>query len=121
MDPEVLASAGEGALTQLGVGGIFVILVLRLVLDFLKSREVADAKKSGCAFDADFQRRIKELYDWHALTDSDGVKVWYVRKSLDDAVLKLSESVESQTEILRELMRLQNETNTELVRLRERG
>lgn len=117
---EVL-TAGEGALMQLGVGGIFAMMVLRQVLDFLKSKEVTGSKKGGCIFEDEDRRRARELHQWHALTDSDGVKVWYVRKSLDDAVLKLSENVESQTEILRELMRLQNETNQELVRLRERG
>jgi hypothetical protein len=33
---------------------------------------------------------LKDLWDWHALADEEGVKVWYVRKSLGDAIDKIA-------------------------------
>lgn len=36
----------------------------------------------------------KDLWRWHSLTDDEGVKVWYVRKSLEDSIHKLVEVVE---------------------------
>lgn len=34
---------------------------------------------------------VKDLHVWHAKEDDEGVKVWYVRKSLEDAVVRLAE------------------------------
>ena len=33
---------------------------------------------------------IKELHEWHAREDDEGIKVWYVRKSLGDAIDKIA-------------------------------
>ncbi len=44
--------------------------------------------------------RIKDLYDWHNKEGDDGVKVWYVRKSLEEAIIKMAEATEKQTELI---------------------
>ena len=33
---------------------------------------------------------IKELHEWHSREDDEGIKVWYVRKSLGDAIDKIA-------------------------------
>ena len=33
---------------------------------------------------------IKELWIWHGKEDDEGIKVWYVRKSLGDAIDKIA-------------------------------
>jgi len=56
------------------------------------------------------KRQIDDLWDWHNQTDSDGVKIWYVRASLSKAIetlaestARLAESTQRQTELLREI------------------
>lgn len=37
---------------------------------------------------------LKDLHVWHAKEDEEGVKVWYVRKSLEDAVQRLADAID---------------------------
>jgi hypothetical protein len=80
-------------LLQVGVGGIFTILVLKEVFGFLYRYKGSNNK-------ANIEQRIggvhermwklDKLYDWHNTQDEDGVPVWYVRKSLEEAIKELS-------------------------------
>jgi len=45
----------------------------------------------------------EDLHKWHDREDADGVKVWYIRKSLITAIDKLAENIANQTELLREI------------------
>lgn len=54
--------------------------------------------------------KIDTLYEWHDKTDQDGVKVWYVRKSLEDSLSDTSKAMnilaknsEIQTKLLEEM------------------
>jgi hypothetical protein len=91
-------------LTQLGVGGIFALLIIREVLGFLsKRKERGNGNGNGngkpamtAAVQSDlFQllREInegtKELVRLHDVKDEDGVPVWYVRKSLERQIEQL--------------------------------
>jgi len=38
-------------------------------------------------------KQIQDLHEWHKKTDDDGVKVWYIRKSLQDSIAKLADSI----------------------------
>jgi len=44
--------------------------------------------------------KIQWLYEVHHKFDDDGVPIWYVRKSLEKVIVKLSESIEKQTQIM---------------------
>jgi len=88
----------ESVITQLGVGGIFVVLVLREVFSFLKTKPGPRDECRKCA------RQVQELYNMHNQKDGDGVYVWYVRRSLEDAIIKLTESIDQQTQTFRELV-----------------
>jgi hypothetical protein len=45
-------------------------------------------------------KQIEQLWNWHNKTDQDGVPVWYVRKSLEDVIYKLSENIEAQNRLV---------------------
>ena len=36
-----------------------------------------------------------DLHEWHDHSDADGVKVWYIRKSLEKAIFELSGAVDA--------------------------
>lgn len=80
-------------LRGLGVGAIVALLILKEVFAFLKGRGQNGAWK----------RQIADLWDWHNRTDSEGVKIWYVRQGLENAIVKLADNIERQTEILQKL------------------
>lgn len=93
-------------LTEIGIGGIFAILVLREVFNFLQK------KKTNGYNDVQFHRELgtkvneiksltKELHKWHSVTDMEGVPVWYVRKSLEKSIGELATNIKEQTDIIR--------------------
>jgi len=47
--------------------------------------------------------KVNVLHKWHDKTDEDGVPVWYVRRSLEDAIIKLGESIDNQTKVFTKL------------------
>lgn len=69
------------------VGIIFVDRTISL----LKSRGIDLQKLS---------KQIQELHDWHNVNDVEGVKIWYVRRSLEDAIVKLADNIEAETRLL---------------------
>lgn len=44
--------------------------------------------------------RIEDLYKWHDKEDDDGVKIWYVRRSLEHNIKKLPITLEKQRELM---------------------
>jgi hypothetical protein len=45
------------------------------------------------------ERMIGQLHEWHDQKDNDGVRVWYVRRSLEDAMNRLADSIEKQNDV----------------------
>ncbi len=76
------------------------MLILREVFGFLKEKVRA---QNNTAFDI-LAKQIQELHDWHAVTDEDGVKIWYLRRSLENAIEKLTSNLDIQTQLLREMV-----------------
>lgn len=52
-------------------------------------------------------RQIDDLHKWHAKEDDEGVKVWYVRRSLEETLKTLSDNIANQTQVLQEIHREQ--------------
>lgn len=50
------------------------------------------------------KKQIDELHEWHAREDDDGVKLWYVRRSLEVSVEKLANNIAAQTTLLSKLV-----------------
>lgn len=66
--------------------------------------EVHDASKK--IIDVDLKKlasQVDQLHAWHNKTDRDGVPVWYVRSSLEDAINRLVSAIEVQTKLLERL------------------
>ena len=51
--------------------------------------------------------QIRDLHHWHNKEDADGVKVWYIRQSLEQAIAKLGDTLERQTIVMEALARNQ--------------
>lgn len=78
---------------------------------------------------SDVEKKTHDLWDWHAVKDSDGVPLWYVRRSLEESILKLEASVGSlqlnmtevnislRTDLKDRLQEVNNERIAELKRL----
>lgn len=56
----------------------------------------------------------EEMYDWHNKSDQDGVKIWYVRQSLENALRDnakateaIARNIELQTRLLEEMIQTQ--------------
>ena len=52
-------------------------------------------------------------------TENNGVKIWYVRKSLEDAIVKLADNIAVQTEIMREMVASIKRTDEDVRHLKE--
>lgn len=99
---------------QLGVGGIFAILVIREVFTFLRSR--VDKSSDLDVVVRDVKIRVDELYRWHDVRDEDGTPIWYIRSSMTRSVEQLARSISEletavrrQAEVLDKLMGADNE------------
>lgn len=89
---------------------VFTLLVLFAVdktMGFLKSRGIDLVKMA---------QQIERLDEMHAKTDEDGVPVWYVRRSLEKAVIDLNEAIRHQTELLQALTQELKETRRDIIR-----
>ena len=79
----------DSDLASFGTLGLLAVLVGREIIRM--SNESA------------IHQQIRELHQWHAKTDQDGVPVWYVRQSFEEAIVRLADNIEKQTELLRYL------------------
>lgn len=92
-----LLEMAEGLVSLLGPGGAVAVLLTYMEW---KSRKAP----SGVTEDvirrvvgeemAVALRQIEDLHVWHDREDEDGVKVWYVRRSLERAIEGLTSAVE---------------------------
>lgn len=98
--------------TQLGVGGIFALLIIREVLGFLsKRKERGNGNGDGngkstmsATMQSDLFQLLREINEGtktlvrlHDVKDEDGVPVWYVRKSLERQIEQLVKGVDQLT------------------------
>jgi len=49
--------------------------------------------------------QVKELHKWHDVSDDDGIKVWYVRGSLEKAIHSLAANIATETQLLSKIDR----------------
>lgn len=83
----------ESTIAQLGVGGIFAILLIREVLNFVqKWRSTPENPKTSTHHNmAELQRQVAELHQW-----------LYVQRPFDDALQKIAQAIEIQAHTQRE-------------------
>lgn len=100
----------EQQLLQLGAGGLFALLVIREVFGFLKERVRCNSNVTI----EQMAKEVHEMHEWHAVTDEDGVKVWYIRRSLENTLDKLSHTLDAQTQLLKEMVLILKDTRNEM-------
>jgi len=93
---------------QLGVAGILILLFLKEMFAYLKTR---DAKKNALIASpkSDYDQghiietiddNVKWLRNIHNVKDKDGVPIWYFRSSLEELLKILADNSKTQTELL---------------------
>lgn len=80
--------------SQLAIIVVVVVVCVDKVINILRSRGI-DLHR--------ITRQIDELHKWHAVEDSEGVKIWYVRRNLVDALDKLAVNIELETKLLEKI------------------
>lgn len=66
-------------------------------------------------------RQIDELHEWHDKEDPvDGVKVWYVRRSLEKAIEQLANNLAQQTKVFQEFSMRERDVVNVLRRLEKK-
>jgi hypothetical protein len=73
--------------------------VLLIVAVLLVDRGVAHLKTQGMDLGLLCQQTA-DLHEWHDMRDSEGVMLWYVRRSLEEAIVKLADNIGEQTRVL---------------------
>ena len=63
------------------------------------------------------QAHLQRLFEMHNKTDADGVPIWYVRRSLEDAIKELTTSISQQTSLLASIQGREKETSLVLKEL----
>jgi hypothetical protein len=111
MEEAAAGNVGDLVL-QLGVGGVFALLVIRTVLDFLSKQREKKSNGNGnggisssavndmFAINRSILSFVEDLHKWHDVKDEDQVPVWYVRKSLERLIGELSKSVNRMTKAI---------------------
>ena len=92
----------ELPVSEFGVIAILVVILYKVITEIInKKKDNAVPKISDQCREC--YSKIKDLHLWHSKEDTDGVKVWYMRKSLEEAVISLSNNLEKQTQILSDI------------------
>jgi len=63
---------------------------------------------------------VEELYKWHNREDDDGVKIWYVRRSLEENMRKLPMSLDKQREVMEALLHMFDKIQTDIESLKKK-
>lgn len=83
---------------QLTLGGVVAVLVIREVLDFVRKRNNKKNNKN----DGEMRQQLHDLWAWHDVRDEDGTPVWYMKRSLEAAILNLVTEMSTLNVLMRE-------------------
>lgn len=110
----------DPSLTDYGVAGALVWVVLTKVFNFLKDMRATEAQAQAPAVapahesldvnsllatkENSFRilEKVNKIHEMHDKTDEDGVYVWYVKASLARSIHKLGDSVDELVKLLKE-------------------
>lgn len=122
---------GNSELTIVGLLAALFLIVAREVFSFLSNKNlqsgemklktlaeqieisVSETKELKNKVDS-VSKEVHTMYEWHDKDDQDGVKVWYIRQSLENvlrdnarAVSAIAKNSELQTRLLEEMLESQ--------------
>lgn len=67
----------------------------------------------------EMNKKIIQLWDWHNKEDDDGVKIWYVRKSLETGLYRLSDTLEKQNRLIMGLIKRLSDVEGDIENLKK--
>lgn len=83
--------------TSISIGAVLLaILIIREIFSLLRISKRFGRIESCLKETHD---KIDDLHEWHNISDPNGVKIWYNRSSLEDAIKQLSKCIQHQNEI----------------------
>lgn len=96
-------------MTELPVINFINVLGIPGIIGYLFYKEVGGWMRRGKnGEDRGSYKELKEKIDWlydsHHKFDGDGVPIWYVRKSLETTIIKLSNNIDKQTEVMQKML-----------------
>lgn len=122
---------GDNELTVVGLLAALLLIVAREAFAFVanKNLQASDARFKKTTEQIEtildnlkeqkksiehITKKTDKMYDWHDKDDADGVKVWYIRQSLENvlrdnarAVAAIAKNSELQTRLLEEMLESQ--------------
>lgn len=112
----------DNILLQLGVGGIFAVLIIREFVNMtskMKGRNGGSTNGTGMLKDVkdisiDTNDRVKSLHGWHERTDNEGRPVWYFPYSIVDHQKRMADAQERTTENLKQVVQTQKDISEKL-------
>lgn len=69
----------------------------------------------------DLSDKTHDLWEWHSKEDDDGVKVWYMRKSLEKTLENLANTIRAQNEISDRILKLMREIKDSIDKVNKTG
>ena len=88
----------EGISQQYGVAAAAIFFAIWIVRELTAIRK-RDKIEKMCDMLGVMKHQTADLHEWHAVKDTEGVPVWYVRRSLEEAIKELSDNIGRQTDI----------------------
>jgi hypothetical protein len=122
--PTVSAATDVNAslVTLVGVMSLVLITVLKEGLTFFRGREPGSAPKEAAdksSMQADkMADQVDDLHKLHDVKDADGVPVWYVRRSLEEAVKSLADATNNMAAVTERMAERLNGVDEKLGKVR---
>ena len=111
LDQTIKAANGNNDLTFVFIIAMFAWMVIKELLKYISKKEATRKQNPESEAKNDSRKKIDsmhkwtaQLHEWHNQKDKDGVPVWYVRSSFENAINRLTETLEKQIEVFTELI-----------------
>ena len=99
-------------MNELDINSAALILTLVGVVIMIARNE--QGKKTDNKLHDVIANQLNDLHQWHNVKDEEGMPVWYVRRSLGDAIQSLSENIKIVADVLRVISTAQNEIQRDI-------
>jgi len=87
-------------ITEIGIGGLFALFLVREFLSYSKTQQ---GKKEKCEDDPryrELEKKIERLYEMHRVYDQDGAPIWYRKRVTEERVDKIYHSLNNMRQAL---------------------
>ena len=104
-------------MNELDINSAALILTLVGVVIMIARNE--QGKKTDNKLHDVIANQLNDLHQWHNVKDEEGMPVWYVRRSLGDAIQALADNIKVMADILRSLSVGQNEIQRDIKSIKD--